>query len=95
MAELGDRESIKAKIKKWARGINTKNTTLEDLEDYIKTKVYKYQLDKRSNFNLWDLFKDDFKNFDINVFVKVTRKDIQNLRSCLCCGGVFMASNGK
>ena len=58
----------KAKIKKWRRGIDAENATVDDLEDYIQTKVYQYYLDRMGDDNLWDLFKDDFKNFTTTTF---------------------------
>ncbi len=51
------------KIKKWGRGIKLEDTTDDDLQDYLDTKIYQDELDKTSDDNLWDPFRDDFKNF--------------------------------
>ena len=49
-------ENWNAKVKKWSRGIDTTTATLDELNEYIQTKVYDYKLDERSDFNLWDLY---------------------------------------
>ena len=60
-----DEDEQKEKIKKWENGINPVTTTKEDLQEYLDTKLYQYSIDRTTNNNLWDLFKDNFKNFDL------------------------------
>ncbi|RFU24245.1 hypothetical protein B7463_g12094, partial [Scytalidium lignicola] len=57
-----------ALIKKWEWGIDLKDTTIKDIQEYLTTKVYEYRLDGTSDVNLWDLFQEDFKNFTVDTF---------------------------
>jgi hypothetical protein len=60
-----DEDEWKEKIKKWENGINPATAIKEDLQEYLDTKLYQYSIDRTTNDNLWDLFKDNFKNFDL------------------------------
>jgi hypothetical protein len=93
MTDIG--KNWNARIKKWSRGIDTTIATPDELNDYVQTKVYDYKLDCISDFNLWDLYQDDFKNFTLVAFGMVNRKELQYLRSCLRCGGVFVPNNSR
>ncbi len=63
-AQLGVKQ-WETRINKWERGIDPKKATNAELQEYIQTKVYQYTLDKMSDDNLWDLFQDNFKDFNI------------------------------
>ena len=93
MSEL--EEDWNAKIDKWGRGIEATEATESDLLDYIRTKTYQYTLDKTHDFNLWDLFQDDFKTFTFTTLGRINRRELQKLRACLRRGGVFVAQNTK
>ena len=88
-------EDWNAKIDKWGRGIEATEATESDVLDYIRTKVYQYTLDQTHDFNLWDLFQDDFKTFTLTVLGLINRRELQKLRACLRRGGVFVAQNTK
>ncbi len=83
------------KIKKWGRGIKLEDATGDDIQDYLDTKIYQYEVDKTGDSNLWDLFQDDFKNFSPATFSRVDRRKLQRLRHYLRCGGVYVAPNHK
>jgi hypothetical protein len=89
------KEDWNAKIDKWGRGIEATEATEPDLLDYIRTKIYQYTLDKTHDFNLWDLFQDDFKTFTLTTLRSINRRELQKLRACLRRGGVFVAQNTK
>lgn len=76
-------------------GIDTGDARPKGLNEYIRTKVYEYKLDRRKDENLRDLYQDDFKNFTEETFKMANQKELQNLRTCLRCGGVFVAHNTK
>jgi hypothetical protein len=84
-----------ARIAKWDYGIEVDAATTEDLTNYMQTKIYSYQYDKRNDDNLWECFKDDFKNFTIDTFKQVPLRITQDLRRCLRCGGVRVVQNTK
>ena len=88
-----DEDEWKEKIKKWENGINPVTTTKEDLQEYLDTKLYQYSIDRTTDDNLWDLFKDDFKSFDLLAFNRYNRTELQRLRSYLRCGGVSVDQN--
>ena len=69
------RETWKARIKKWRKGVDIE-ANKEELDEFVQTKVFEYKLDKRSDFNLWDLFKDDFKDFTAKTFREINCKEL-------------------
>lgn len=83
-----------AKVLKWKYGIDVTTATDEDILDYMQTKLYDYMSDGVSDDDLWELFQDDFKDFTVDMFTR-NRRETQRLRTCLRCGGVFVASNTK
>ena len=83
----------RARIKRWEDGVKLGTATKEDLQEYLSTKLYQYTLNKTTDDNLWDLFKDDFKDFDTATFNRLTCTEIQGLRTYLRCGGVHVEQN--
>ena len=87
-------EDWKAQMKKWDQPLEvTLTTTKDDLSEYLDTKLYQYVLYETSDDNLWDLFKDDFKNFTRATFNRFNRTELQRLRAVLRCGGVYVQQN--
>jgi hypothetical protein len=85
----------KGRSKKWGFGIDPKNSTKDELEEYIQTKIYEYTQYKMGDEDLWDLFTDDFKGFTAEIFGRIRRQDQLSLRSYLRCGGVYVAPCNK
>jgi hypothetical protein len=56
------------RIRKWENGINISQVIKEDLHDYYKARIHYYIINRQSNENLWDLFQEDFKDFNTTAF---------------------------
>jgi hypothetical protein len=82
-----------ARIRKWEDGIDVSKVSREDLHDYCKARMYYYTLKRQSDENLWDLFQEDFRDFDITVFGRMSRTEVYILRAYLRCGGVYVEQN--
>jgi hypothetical protein len=85
-----DNEKGKELFEKWEDGIDTNNATKVDLREYLNTKLYQYTLYRISDENLWDLFKDDFKDFNSAIFGQYSRTELQTLRKYLQYSGVHI-----
>ena len=81
--------------RKWKHGIDPRTITAEEFLEYTETKLYEYTLYHTSDDNLWDLFKDDFKNVTAEQFNTLGRGGLQRLRAYLRCGGVYVAQNSR
>ena len=81
--------------RKWKHGIDPRTIMAEEFLEYTETKLYKYTLYHTSDDNLWDLFKDDFKNVTAEQFNTLGHGGLQRLRAYLCCGGVYVAQNSR
>jgi hypothetical protein len=90
-----DADEGKELIEKWEDGIDPATATKAELQEYVTTKMYQYTLHKKSDNNLWDLFQDDFKNFDTAAYNLINCTLIQNLRAQLRCSGVYIEQNHK
>jgi hypothetical protein len=40
----------------------------DDILDYLNTRLFQYKVEKSTNGDLWELYKEDFANFDIDTF---------------------------
>jgi hypothetical protein len=66
----------------------------EDIREYIQAKMYFYVKDQVGDNDLWELFREDFKDFNAEIF-KQHQRDTQRVRQVLRCGGVFVASHTR
>ncbi|KAI9743432.1 MAG: hypothetical protein M4579_007731, partial [Chaenotheca gracillima] len=82
--------SLAQKVKKWEYGINMNKVSREEVREYIQAKLYFYVEDRVGDSDLWDLFREDFKDFDVDIFKQHTRAT-QRIRQVLRCGGVVVA----
>jgi hypothetical protein len=64
------------RIRKWENGINISQATKEDLHDYCKARIHYYTINRQSDENLWDLFQEDFKDFDTTAFGQINRTEL-------------------
>jgi hypothetical protein len=90
-----DTDEGKELIEKWEDGIDPATATKAELQEYVTTKMYQYILYKKSDDNLWDLFQDDFKNFDNTAYSLISHMLIQNLRTQLCYSSVYIEQNHR
>ncbi|KAH8586824.1 hypothetical protein B0O99DRAFT_700663 [Bisporella sp. PMI_857] len=80
---------------KWQYGIDAKKATTEDLNSYVNARVREYTRHTKLDFDLWELFQDDFQSFDKEEFNKITLSNRQILRSYLHTGGVYIPPRTK
>jgi hypothetical protein len=85
----------KAKANKWEAGIDTENSTSQDLTDYIQTKTHLYEVERAADSDLWDLYQEEFKDFTVATFKKVGTRPLQLLRNTLRSRGVYIQKNDK
>ena len=81
----------KNKPKKWNRGVpadKINSITDEELEEYVTIKVYEYSDGRMTDSNLWGLFKDEFYNFTVEHFDRISFRGLRELRATLRCCGV-------
>jgi len=88
-------EEWKARIRKWEDGIDVRTVSTEDLNDYINTKMQWYALHRQTDENLWELFQEEFANFDAITWKRADRNTVYALRAFLRCGGVYVKHNGR
>ena len=61
----------KERIARYSYGINITAALKEDLEEYIKIKIYKYIYKNFMDYILQLLFQKEFKGFTIKNFGKI------------------------
>ena len=61
----------KERIARYSYRINVVTALKEDLEEYIKTKIYKYIYENFMDYILQLLFQEEFKGFTIKDFGKI------------------------
>jgi hypothetical protein len=67
--------------KKWSQGVDL--TSTNDVNDYIKFKVFEYGHYKLTNDDLWEQYKEDFADFTEAIFKTCDRIATYNLRTLL------------
>ena len=82
-------------IQRWQYGIDVNTATREDLVSYTKTKTYQYTAFNVVDADLWELFTHDFKDFSSALFQMIPRIQLQNLRTTLLVGGVYVPPNDR
>ena len=65
----------------WANGITlTSETTAEDITNYIYFKINEYTSYNFKDKSLWDLYQEDFNNFEVQTFKDADRSAIKRLK---------------
>lgn len=59
---------MEGKIKIWNNGINLDEAIAEDIQEYAATKLYTYKVDDCVDADLWDVFRDEFKDWTKDTF---------------------------
>ena len=73
----------KERIARHGYGIDIATALEEDLEEYIKTKIYKYIYKNFTDYILQSLFQEEFKGFTIKDFRKIRSITKVKLRTYL------------
>ena len=68
----------KKRITRHNYGINIATASKEDLEEYIKIKIYKYIYKNFTDYILQLLFQEEFKGFTIDNFKRRSKKIYKN-----------------
>ena len=66
---------------KWRQGVDL--TSTNDVNNYIKFKVLKYEYYKLMNYDLWEQYQEDFVGFMEATFKACNPAIICNLRTLL------------
>jgi hypothetical protein len=64
--------------------------TQDNLEEYVATKIYLHNYENVTDYNLWTVFKEEFKNFTTNNFKQLRVVTRTRLRAHLLRGGVYV-----
>ena len=79
------------KCPNWANGITlTDETTAEDITNYIDFKINEYTEWNFKDKSLWDLYQEDFNNFEVQIFKEADRSVIKRLKQLLWCNRVWV-----
>ena len=66
---------------RWGNGITlTNETTAEDITNYINFKINKYTKRNFKDKSLWELYQEDFNNFEVQTFKDANRSAIKRLK---------------
>jgi len=71
------------KISRLRDKVNTENAMQNDLKKYIATKIYLYSYKNFTDFSLWTVFKEEFKNFTVTDFKRLYASTRTKLRAYL------------
>jgi hypothetical protein len=70
--------------------IDTENATQDDLEEYVATKIYSHNYEDFTDYDLWTIFREEFKNFTVNNFRQLRIGTRAKLRAYLLRRGVYV-----
>jgi hypothetical protein len=65
-------------------------TTVEHISEYIRYKTIEYKTTDLKDSDLWEVFKEDFTGFTVEIFKSCIPADIRNLRKLLRKNGVWV-----
>jgi len=90
MADI--RAQVEAGQEKWGKGIDVQSnkTTTTDIDDFIKFKTLEYKDADLKDDDLWEVYKDDFKDFTTEIFKNCNQIGIRKLRTVLRSNGVWV-----
>ena len=88
MADI--KTQVEAGQKKWGRGIDVQSDeiTTTDIDDFIKFKTLEYETVDFRDDELWEAYKDDFKDFTTETFRNCNQTCTRKLRMLLRTNGV-------
>ena len=90
MADI--RTQVEAGQERWGRGIDVQSdkTTTTDIDDFIKFKALEYEDADLKDDDMWEVYKDDFKDFTVEIFRNCNQILIRKLRTILRTNGVWV-----
>ena len=75
----------------WSNGITlTNETTAEDITNYIDFKINEYTKYNFKDKSLWELYQEDFDNFEVQTFKDANRPALVGLKQLLRRNGVWV-----
>ena len=83
-------------VAKQEDGINLIEAFKDDLTNYVQCKMHVYtEIYNQLDLTLWELFQGDFKDFTVNIFMKIYLYWLQHLHNYLNIRGVWVNTNYK
>ena len=84
------------RIKRQRYRINKEILSENQFLEYLEIKLYRYDKSKVIDYNLWELFREDFENFITEIFRdKYEIRDLQTLRAYLYCSNIYIENITK
>ena len=82
-------QQVREGQKKWSKGINIDpdDINIADINDFIQFKILEYEVYDFKDSEMWEIYKEDFQNFTVEIFKDCNQFNIQKLR-------VFLQNNG-
>ena len=79
-----------------ANGITlTSETTVEEITNYIDFKINEYIKWDFKDKSLWELYQEDFNNFEVQTFKDANRPALKALKQLLRRNGVWVFNESK
>ena len=85
----------KERIAKYGYGIDLETATNNDLTVYIETKMHLYARHNLTDYLLWIVFQEDFKDFTPKLFKRVQSSTKIGIRSYLVKRGVYITTYSR
>lgn len=79
------------RIDKWEEGIDLENATKEELGEYANTKLYNYEREGFTDYDLWFMFREEFEGWSKDNFKLLPKNTRVKLRLHLLKAGVYVA----
>jgi len=82
--EISERQRQRDLITKWDTGtIKAKEHTVEQLNEFVESRLLSYQRDNISDRKLWSLFRIEFQTFNTEMLIQLNTKLLIRLREYL------------
>jgi hypothetical protein len=78
-----------------AYGINTRESSGDQVEEYVLTKMHVYEKNNFKDYTLWEVFAEDFGTFGLDDFKILRSATKARLRLLLISRGVFVGRRTK
>ena len=88
----------KVDIHKWGKDFDPndeENWNTEAVTGHILNRLMWYQMREYHDYKLWECFREDFKEWNKNIFLIGDTDDVQDLRNHLRESGVYISKYGK
>ena len=75
------RVQVDAGQKKWGKGIDLQSnkTTTKDINKFVKFKILEYEAYDFKDNKMWEVYKEDFQDFTVQIFKDCNQFNIQKL----------------